>query len=507
MEIDNDTIYYEGINNTNTQNTVSVSKPTNITELLLEVQTTIRDSGKKPLAALVSVLRKYKFWPALQVKKFYSNDNLLLLHNTYKRIDVEHFQKLYDECRSIVLDFSVPEGYHVVVTYANSIPERMTYMQYEQSMQYTDYCEESFEGTVVTMYYYMNKWHFGTSSCPTIDSSRYFHPTKTHGTMFNEAIAKILNITNLPTNDDESDALRQQFAEVFDKTKSYAFILVHHDNKHVIDYTSAIGSNYAKLVHIITRDRTSLVDESINTTAQQKYREYGLVYPTVFSSSTEALQYLRNVNQYGFIVTRADGTRIKVSSDAIIRQEEFDLGHPNKWFNMLSVYIRNRQDFKIVDYQKEFCPQLEMPKDSQGKDVIPTYIIHTVICTMRDILYNMYINTTLYNSKVKKFRMNKEVDAMYAPIIRFHLAQLRNIQVTYHTNKTLTPKVIYHYLCHHQTLKNLRVLIKYFATVWFNVPQFQTIAKVPPRTIESFKILDTMLSAKIENEIPIPASA
>ena len=36
---------------------------------------------------LLQVLRENHYWPAIQTKRFYSNNNLILLHNTYKRKD------------------------------------------------------------------------------------------------------------------------------------------------------------------------------------------------------------------------------------------------------------------------------------------------------------------------------------------------------------------------------------------------------------------------------------
>ena len=37
---------------------------------------------------LLQVLRENHYWPSIQTKKFYNNNNLILLHNTYKRKDV-----------------------------------------------------------------------------------------------------------------------------------------------------------------------------------------------------------------------------------------------------------------------------------------------------------------------------------------------------------------------------------------------------------------------------------
>ena len=458
---------------------------------------------------LVALLRKYKFWPALQVKKFFSNPNLVLLHNTYKRIDVSHFQTLYDECRSVVLDMSSPDmADNVVVSYADQIPTTWCVEQYAVGMHPADQCYEAFEGTVITVYNYKDVWYFGTSTCPNVNSSRYFHPTHTHGMMLDDAIAAIMGVPPPPKvqghmqghayGETKSQDLRTAFTYHLNKDRAYAFVLVHHENRHVMDYTARFGENYAKLVHVIMRDRKTQADIPINADTVPEFLYTAFVYPRLYASPIEAIQMQAGAGQgqYGFIVTRPsssgkdkDKERFKVCPEAIVIREEFDLGNPNMWHNMLNVYVQNKPHYKIVDYQRDFCPTLEVPKNMRGQDIAPTYIIHTVICTMRDILYTNYRASTTYNRNSKKYYIQREVDAQFAKIIKFHMAQLRNIQVTMHDHSPITPQAVYHYLCHHQTIKNLRLLVKHFASVSASM-----VTTFPPRTIECFLHLDALLS-------------
>ena len=39
---------------------------------------------------------------------------------------------------------------------------------------------------------------------------------------------------------------------------AYEFVLIHSDNKHIIDYTDVLGENYKELVHINTKNRITL---------------------------------------------------------------------------------------------------------------------------------------------------------------------------------------------------------------------------------------------------------
>lgn len=458
---------------------------TDLKELIHDVLSTSCEAGKQA-DVLLTILRKRHFWPALQVKKFYDRSGLVLLHNTYKRNDVESFRKLYDECRSVILDLSAPEGSNIVVTLANSIPDRMTGAQYKAIMEEKDICQMSYEGTMLSIYEHKGKWYFGTSSCPSVDSSRYFHPTKTHGMMLDDTLAYMFPDIQIEDIKEKSQALRDAFAANLDVKKTYGMILVHHENRHVIDYTEEFANEkYAKLVHVMTRDRITMEEDPIHTT--HPFKELGVHYPMMFSSPQQGLDALvEKKNMYGFMVQRLDGKLMKVSNDSVVEREECDLGNPNRWHNLLWVYMQNKPHYHIDDYIRQYAKDISFPKDATGRTMAPTYIIHTVVCTMRDILYNHYISTTSYNPSVKRFKMNKTVDQALSPMLRFHLAQLRHLQVDSHTHALITPKAIYHYICYHQTLKNIRNLITYFAT--------HGGKQMTARQAECFVVLNQLLS-------------
>lgn len=475
---------------------VDPSAPSCLRELLSEVQALCeRDGSLHGAQALLQVVRKHHFWPALQVKKFFTEKNLVLLHNTYKRVDVSHFKNLYDECRSVVLDMAAPAGQNVIVSFADHIPERLVGAQYEALMSPADRCAECFEGTVVTVYHYQSKWYFGTSSCPTVNSSRFHHPTLTHGDMLNDALLRMLGGEEGNAYDDacmmggeettNKDAIRDRFTKLLDPAKAYAFVLVHHHNRHVIDYTERLGPEYAKLVHLGTRDRNTLVPEDIS---HQPFGPMGILYATKFQTPAEAMEVLKaSPSMYGVFVVAEDGQRYKVSRDDIVHREECDLGSPNPWINMLWVFMQNRPNYHVQDYQKEFAPHLQLPTDSKGRPMSPTYIIYTVMCNMRDVLHQLYRSTTNYYPTYRRFKMNRDLDQQYCPVIRFHLAQLRHVQVQHHHHAYLSKTAVYHYLCFHQTLKNVRTLIEFFA----ENSQF-----FPPRHAECFRVLHAMLSYK-----------
>lgn len=428
---------------------------------------------------LISILRRNHYWPYLQVKHYFDRSGLTLLHNTYRRDDVDHFKELYNECRSVVLDLDAPLGQNVVVSLANSTPTLMHVKAYEVFKQEGDVCEQSYEGTVVFVYYHKDKWHFSTTSCPSVNSSRYRHPEKTHGTLLNEILASSFPAESL-------DASRDAFAATLDPKNSYSFILVHHENAHLVNHSNEFGENYGALVHLSTRDR--VCDMMLDLQLPQHRLNYPFMrYPIRFQSPDAAIAWLNAENPahtYGFVVKRGNDV-LRVCPIAVYEKDEEDLGNPNMWMNMLYVYKQNKTHFRVDDYLEKY--------HAKWKQVNPGnhgYVINTAFKAITDILYHLYRETTYYNKHTKRYNMNKAIDNSLSPIVRFHLAQLRFIQTSTHSFAAITHKAVYHYLCFHVTMKNMRMLIRYFSSN--TIPQ----CPIEPRVIKCLITLDQELSKR-----------
>ena len=245
---------------------ISNVPPTNLTELIEKTYSNY-DGNSSYANTLIATLKTYHFWPNIKVKKFKNNDDIVLLHNNYKMNDIYEYKELYEQCRSIVLDFTLSCNNNVVVTYANSIPRRISYEEYVSSPLYnaTDKCYEAYDGTIITVYNYKNQWYLGTSSCPDANSSKFSHPTKSHGKMFDEVLEQfysrnpeIVEKMSQVSPDDVSESLRAMFVSNLNPEHAYEFVLIHYENKHIIDYSDVLGENYKELVHINTKNRITL---------------------------------------------------------------------------------------------------------------------------------------------------------------------------------------------------------------------------------------------------------
>jgi hypothetical protein len=148
--------------------------------------------------------------------------------------------------------------------------------------------------------------------------------------------------------------------------------------------------------------------------------------------------------------------------------------------------MKNKQNYTIKDYIATYRPNIQLPIDNNGKEIDPTYLVHTIISTIKDSLYGYYKSTTTYNPKYKRFKMIKELDKQFAPIIQYHLAQLRNLQTNIFSKKLITSSNIYYYLCQCNDVKNIKTLIQFFAS--------NSINEMQPRTSMCFAIMNSLIS-------------
>jgi|694.fasta_scaffold00528_57 hypothetical protein len=410
------------------------------------------DGTKDYPSILLNILKEKQLWPALKIKKFKNDKNLCLIHNSYKTDIREEFKVLYDECRSVILDFTRSIGNNVVISYTNSIPIRQSINDYTTNIyKPTDKSYIAMDGTLISVYYHNNKWYFGSSCCPDINGSKFSHPTKTHGYMLDEVLYEMFK-NKVDINDPNiSLTLRTLFTSNLSPLFSYEFVLIHHENIHIIDYTNILGLNYKYLFHINTKNRITLNEENLDV----KPLEYlGIKYPLKFNTPEDAIQYL-NMNE-GSIIIKQEGKLYKISNDKIHHVEEVNANNYNKWYNLFYVYMLQKPNYNINEYIQEFL--INQSEYNNG------YMeINTIFMVIKSIIYNLYISTTNYYPKYNRFKINLDIDKKLSPVIRFHLAQLRQKQVSIYKKAIITETEVFNYLCHSNNIKNIKKIITHIS--------------------------------------------
>jgi hypothetical protein len=410
------------------------------------------DEDKNYANTLINILKKKHYWPVIKVKKFKNDKNLCLLHNSYKRNDVAEFQDLYDKCRSIILDFSKSIGNNVVISMSYSIPIRYNISNYIQSIYNdTDICYSALDGTIVNIYYHNGIWHFGSSSCPDINSSKFSSKTKTHGYMLDEILYDMYKNSVNIDDPNISNILRNLFTSNLSPLYSYDFVILHHDNKHIIDYTINFGENYKYLFHINTKNRISLIEENIDN---HPLAYLGVKYPIKYASPQEAFA---NINNYGIIIKK-NNKLYKITDDSILHKEEVNAYNHNKWYNILYVYMLQKDNYNINEFINEFYNNENFPDNTFD-------FINTIFNIIKQIIYNLYISTTNYYPKYNRFKVDLDMDKTLNPLIRFHLAQLRHQQISMYKKKIINEDNVFNYLCHSNNIKNIQKLINHFSTI------------------------------------------
>jgi len=171
--------------------------------------------------------------------KDYDEENMLLL---YTKFNTSIKTELQRECRSLVLD----KNTFKIVSYSCETPlinnDAYNYLNYIYQYNYNyiddyDIVSPCFEGSLISIFYNNNKWYISTRKNIIINSD----DNNPHYLMFINTLKK--------ANYDNFDI----FCQTLDNTKSYYYVLIHHQNTNVLDYSSIFGNEYMKL-SLIARD-------------------------------------------------------------------------------------------------------------------------------------------------------------------------------------------------------------------------------------------------------------
>lgn len=457
-----------------------------VTDMLKQVQVLFASGSYKTIVeCFKNYLRSMKYFPLLQIKPVYKSDGLILLHNTYdarNSLEAEHFKDLHDIARSVVVDLSMleTESKGIVVSLADRTPVRISVTDFKEMSESKVFSyQKGYAGTMIYVYNHKDIWHFGTSTIPNIDYSRFHHETKTHGDMLNEILVGYY--PDVPVGE-----VRAKFCENLEAGKAYGFLLVHHENSHVMNYTAEFGEKYAVLFHFFSRDTKELsyiIDYTDSSYYISDLHDLGVKYldlvsdekiddmmndPTVYA--VMAAEMVCGIpNAYGVFKYECTNNVYKICREEIITIENQDRGNSNVWMNMIAVYNENKPDFKVNDYLNKFHAEKKESftlTDASGYKYDPTYVINEAIRVICENLLSSYLSTTYYNKHTGRYKLDREIDSALAPIIRFHMVQLRNIQTTSHKHALLAQKAVRDYVCRHNTLKNIRLLINHFAAVY-----------------------------------------
>jgi hypothetical protein len=331
------------------------------------------------------------------VKKI--SDDLVLIHNSFNCPKLERIPlALYNECRSIIVQTGI-EPHPKVVSYTHDNIEYMKVSDQLIEENPLNRYEESYEGTLISVFNHLGKWYFCTSRCGSIDSSYFYDKTRSFGHLFDECL-KNMNVES-----------REDFTSKLDTNICYYFVLVHHENKSIVSYTSRFGEQYKKLVFAFARDKST--QQIVQVELDQNLKE-GLVMPRTFETLEMGKDFLAvEMDTEGLLIKQLNEDTgktqfIKVHTDKHWLEKSHTPNYPNKWFAYLDIYKKNDVTFRIEDYQKE--KNIVETLEINNKKVDITGMIYLLYQESSDIMFNIVMHFTKFNYSLNNFEKTNSQD-------------------------------------------------------------------------------------------------
>ena len=341
------------------------------------------------------------------VKKI--SDDLVLIHNSFNCPKLEGIPlALYNECRSIIIQTgpdaalgldNVLQSRPKVVSYTHDNIEYMKVSDQLIEENPLNRYEESYEGTLISVFNHSGKWYFCTSRCGSIDSSYFYDKTRSFGHLFDECL-KSMNVES-----------REDFTNKLDTNICYYFVLVHHENKSIVSYTSRFGEQYKKLVFAFARDKST--QQLIEVELDEKLKE-GLVMPRTFETLEIGKEFLDvEMDTEGLLIKQLNEESgktkfIKVHTDKFWLEKSHTPNYPNKWFAYLDIYKKDDITFRIEDYQKE--KSIVETLEINNKKVDIKGMIHLLYKESSDIMFDIVMHFTKFNYSSNNFEKTNSQD-------------------------------------------------------------------------------------------------
>lgn len=382
------------------------------------------------------------------------NNNLLLL---YHKFDQPSNTDLEKECRSLVLntlDLSV-------ISYTCDNP-----LCNNDALPYiidTNEIYKCYEGSLLSLFNHNDKWFLSTRRC--LDSKDSIWKTKSHYDMFMEVLEKE-NITF------------EEFTNNLNSNNNYYFVLIHHENQNIINYSSIFGENYTKLCLAFIRDKTSQLELNIKL---ENYNHIFMPELTSIEEFNEKNTILDlNIDSEGIII-KANNKLLKLQYKSYLYLKS--IGSES---NIFKGYIYLYQNSLLLNYIKNYdknSGKLINPKNlSESYDIIGIIdsifkVLSSELFELFKIFYNIKNgekqNIELYNFlpveyKTILFNLKGIYYKTKSDYITLKIKNLFGIKNIYQYLKNVNDDIIYNLLKQRKLMINWSIVnpeIQFFKTI------------------------------------------
>lgn len=337
------------------------------------------------------------------------------------------------ECRSVVVDMNKSE----IVSYSCHTPllnqKGIDYIMRNSDSDFEIF--QCYEGTLLSVFNHNNEWFISTRRCLDARKSIWKNDIS-HFDLFSQVLGK-------------SGLTFETLCNKLKPELTYHFILLHHLNKNIVDYTDEFGDEYMKLVVPFVRNKSTQ-----QVVGQDEYND--LLDENIVGPKTSTLEWLDGYNKEtkwnnppkseGLIIR----TYNKMGREILIKLQtgEYQFTSStgpehNSYIGLVRMYqIDKLKDFLTKDENKEKFEKITNPLNPT-ESFYSMGVIDSVFKVMTSELDNLY--KMLYNNDgtAKKTDLYKFLPTEYKTI----MFKLRGINFKNHKlSKTFGLKNIYYFL-------------------------------------------------------------
>lgn len=234
---------------------------------------------------LENILEKYKIDNCIDLKKFlneyksiyiYENNYFLVLTLNHQLINLTKIE--YNSYFTIISK----DPFRIINTYSDYVFHNNDCLNLLCKYKLLDYkfnIYEVYDGKIITMFYYKNKWNYLSPECINSEFNK-------------KELSLVFDLPYLLENLNENII--------------YTFVLIKSDNINIIDYSNQFGTNYNKVIHI-----SSKLDNIFLDITEKPLEKYNIYY----RNKLENFSLLEKNTLSDNIITR--GLEINITVDNI----------------------------------------------------------------------------------------------------------------------------------------------------------------------------------------------
>lgn len=235
-----------------------------------------------------------------------------------------------------------------------------------------------YEGTLIVVFYEKGKWYICTRKCLDATKSAWIKGLSYYD-LFMEAIDGKFKLDDL------------------NKSFCYHFVLIHHKNRNIVDYTSMFGNYYRKIAHVMTLEKytNKRVEYIINDKVLYPQRVQCSSIETLkrsLSDISEHDEQNRSITTEGFIIEYDDGTDttlLKLQTHIYTRIASIKPNTNNLDAMFLELYQRNELAEIVPYFSKqvgEVINRIHSSMKAISGELLNIY--HATRCHMNEKLYD-----------------------------------------------------------------------------------------------------------------------